>query len=188
MNWRVTVRRILQHHVTETRGGAGHGREYSAMISCRNSGEVPLSESEERSERDEAGRVRRRYAVRDGVLEGLCTVWNEEGWVALKATFSGGLLDGELTQFDADGAVTAVMHYRGGKLHGESRFFDGGRLQLKTDWIDGQQDGESVVFGDNGRPTTRSRWRAGKLHGRSEWFRPDGSLLRSVDYEDGEPR
>jgi antitoxin component YwqK of YwqJK toxin-antitoxin module len=146
-----------------------------------------MAEIEERVDRDEAGRVTRRYHVAGDQLEGECLVYTAEGWVAQRSNFAGGLLDGELTQYDGDGEIAAVMHYRAGKLEGLSRFFDRGRLQLSASYHDGLADGETIVFGEYGKPSAKAEYRAGKLHGLSSWFRPDGTLLRTARFAGGEP-
>ncbi|MEA2343754.1 MAG: hypothetical protein QOF63_1923, partial [Thermoanaerobaculia bacterium] len=96
-----------------------------------------MADIEERVDRDEAGRVTRRYHIIEGQLEGECAVYNAEGWIAQRSNFKDGLLDGEMTQYDEAGEIAAAMHYRAGKLEGESRFFDRGRLQLSAQYRDG---------------------------------------------------
>jgi len=58
---------------------------------------------------------------------------------------------------------------------------------LSANYHQGLQDGETAVFGENGKPTAKMQYRAGKLHGLSSWFRPDGSLLRTAQFADGNP-
>ena len=123
----------------------------------------PVSTVEEKLDLDAEGRVRHRYHLREG------------------------LLDGDLIRYDEDGLVEAVMPYHAGKLEGEGRFFDHGRLQLKVEYRNGLQDGETIVYGENGKPTLRSHYRAGRLDGTSFWYRPDGSLLRTAEYLEGQP-
>jgi antitoxin component YwqK of YwqJK toxin-antitoxin module len=142
----------------------------------------------ERIEHDDAGRVSRRYHTdAEEQLEGECTTWDAEGWLAQRAQFKAGLLDGELVQYDPEGNVSARVSYRAGKLHGEALFYERRRPQLKTQWRDGLQDGESIVYSAEGRPSARAEYRSGKLHGRSSWYRPNGTLMRTLDYIDGEP-
>ncbi|HEX7154492.1 MAG TPA: hypothetical protein VF618_23605 [Thermoanaerobaculia bacterium] len=122
-----------------------------------------MTEPEEHVDHDDQGRIRQRYHLRAGQLHG------------------------ELIRYDEDGRVEAVMPYLDGKLEGEGHFFDRGRLQLKVGYRNGLQDGETVVFGENGKPTMRSHYRAGRLDGQSSWYRPDGSLMRTAEFIDGNP-
>jgi len=75
-----------------------------------------MPELEERVDRDDAGRVVRRYHVAGDQLEGECVTYNEEGWALQRSNFKDGLLDGELTQYDSDGEIVASMQYQAGKL------------------------------------------------------------------------
>ena len=172
MNRRVTVRRVLQNHVAEA-CGEGHAASIFAAV------------AEERIDRDDAGRIVRRYHVEGEQLEGECTTWDADGWLAQRANFKTGKLDGELVQYDANGDVTAVLRFVNGVLDGEATYFNRGRPQVKMIYARGVQDGPTILFGENEKPISRAEYKAGKLDGTSSWFRPDGSLLRTAEYKEG---
>ncbi|HYC88537.1 MAG TPA: toxin-antitoxin system YwqK family antitoxin [Thermoanaerobaculia bacterium] len=117
--------------------------------------------------------------------ERVVETYDEEGWLAQRATVKDGLLDGELVQYGPDGQPQAIMHYAAGKLEGEAVFYDNGQPQLRMFYRNGLQHGETTVYGPTGLPTATSQHRAGKLEGMSAWYRPDGTMLRSAEYADG---
>lgn len=119
----------------------------------------------ERIERDDAGRVRRRYSVDDD-----------------------GALDGELVQYDEQGHVEVQLPYRAGVLDGEARFFERGRLQLRMTYRNGVEEGERILYGEQNKPAMTVAVRAGVQHGTTSWFRADGSLMRTAEFVDGEMR
>jgi antitoxin component YwqK of YwqJK toxin-antitoxin module len=122
-----------------------------------------LVDAEERIERDEAGRVRRRYSVS-----------------------AEGALDGELVQYDDHGHVEVQLPYRAGVLDGEARFFERGRLQLRMTYRNGVEEGERVLYGEQSKPAMTVQVRAGVQEGTTRWFRADGSLMRTAEFVEGE--
>lgn len=144
-----------------------------------------LMEIQRNEERDDAGKVRHRYQLIDGVLDGESLMFDSDGWLLQRAQFKTGHLDGELVQYAAPDVLSAVLQYHRGKLEGAGTYYDRGKPRVAIHYRDGVQDGETILFGDNGLPTSKAEYKAGKLDGLSSWYRPDGTLLRTAEYVDG---
>lgn len=133
-------------------------------------------------DRDEAGTVRRRYAMRGGVLQGVMETFDANGVPESRMQFHQGKLHGTSTIFQA-GQPAVQMTYVDGVLDGEVRSFDpAGRLTAVTQFLRGKRSGESLIFQPNGSLFRRETWQDDQMHGPVEEFNPDGSLLRRSIY------
>lgn len=133
-------------------------------------------------DRDEAGTVRRRYAMAGGVLQGVMETFDANGMPESRMHFRQGKLHGASTIFQA-GQPAVQMTYVNGVLDGEVRSFDpAGRLTAVTRFLRGKRSGDSQIFRPDGSLFRRETWQDDQMHGPVEEFNPDGSLLRRSTY------
>jgi antitoxin component YwqK of YwqJK toxin-antitoxin module len=161
---------------------------------------------------DEAGVLRTRATIAEGVLHGPLTVFDENGRITLEehyvrgkldgarhllvagrphtlARFQAGLQHGETRHYHAStGAVAAKLPFVHGKLHGEATWFDAdGNLARKATYHAGKLHGGATSFYPQGPAFSHEPYVNDLLHGESKWFSPDGSVVNTRKFNMGKP-
>src|SRR5688500_5062268 len=86
--------------------------------------EAPKSEEEEKTELDDAGRVRHAFQLMGDRPHGESVLYGERGQVLRKQSFVDGQLDGEWAAWDEDGWIAERGRFQAGLLEGELLRYD----------------------------------------------------------------
>ncbi len=102
--------------------------------------------SDEKIDRDDAGRIVARYTMHAGVLNGPATFYDAAGQVNQRCVFVGGHLDGMLESW-ANGQLSQRAHFRGGQLDGPTLLFDpAGRQAQQMTFRAGKRHGDAIIW------------------------------------------
>jgi len=134
-------------------------------------------------EHDEAGVLRTRATIAEGVLHGPLSVFDENGRVTLQEHYVHGRLDGPRHILVA-GRPHTLARFQSGLQHGETRHYHAstGAVAAKLPFVHGKLHGEATWFDADGNLARRARYHAGKLHGDATSFYPQGETFSSEPY------
>lgn len=134
---------------------------------------------------DAAGLLRRRFTMRDGVLDGRMETFDAEGRPEAILSFALGVLHGPATTFQ-HGRPVLEMSYRDGLLEGEVHSFDpAGRRTAVVPFQGGRKQGVATVYYPDGAPMRVETYAEDLLHGPVVDYHPDGSVRQEAHYVGG---
>ena len=132
--------------------------------------------------RDQQGRLRQKYTMRDRELDGPFYLYDEHNRILQESSFVNGKLDGEQKIYLL-GQLRAVNHFKNGKLHGLIQLFgNNGQLASSASYVDGLAHGESVDYSASGAIARRAQYDQGRLHGEVVTYYPDGKVQSLFPY------
>lgn len=107
-------------------------------------------------------------------------------------SYVAGALDGKSTKWDEKGDLREIGTYSGGSKQGVWQEYTYGLLKEEETYVNNVKNGPSThyrVSSTGGRPVQvkveSGEWKKGKKFGVWTFFRPDGSVLRTVEYGEG---
>ena len=144
----------------------------------------------------------------DDVLDGCYTRWYSNGKVAEEGWYKNGEHDSICRIYSEKGMLASEMYYVNGKLDGEiRRWHDNGQLFQEGQYANGMMDGRWFVYYPSGALASMADYHLGtgkqtcydetgykclevsyfenEKHGKEVYYRPDGSVMRIVEYEHG---
>jgi uncharacterized protein len=126
---------------------------------------------------------------RDGVLNGLKALWDENGNLIEEGWYEMGNLQGRFFHREADGREV-VFHYKDNRREGVHQAFyasvDGGpRVKaFEANYVNGKIEGEVSEYSETGAKLASTIYRHGKKNGRSCLYSEEGKLLMVMEFVD----
>jgi antitoxin component YwqK of YwqJK toxin-antitoxin module len=111
--------------------------------------------------RDDQGRLTGRFALAEGRLHGLCTLYGAGRMIA-EISYAHGQRDGEMRSYGENGELSSSVLHQADVPHGEARYF--------------HADGSLARV---------ANYSEGRLHGEVRDYAPDGKLLSLTEYVHG---
>ncbi|SOD18388.1 toxin-antitoxin system YwqK family antitoxin [Pedobacter xixiisoli] len=156
---------------------------------------------------DKQGKVWLRQHYKDGKKNGISEMLSDGKLISkseyrtdkkhgLSQTFSGenvitethyenDLKHGTSKNYSLDGKLTIEANYKNDKRDGTYRVYNNGQLMTETNYKDDLQNGLSTTYA-LGKKNMDAEFLNGKRHGISHMYKPDGSVLFTHYYLDGE--
>jgi antitoxin component YwqK of YwqJK toxin-antitoxin module len=125
---------------------------------------------------------------KDGLQEGTCKHFFDNGQVKEIADWKKGKLEGDAVFYYENGKVQAKGAYKKGYKVKEWAYYDNnGVLQSKEAYRNGQKDiydnsSTATFYTPSGAITEVSNYKFGKLEGESKLFHEDGKSVKQVGY------
>ena len=119
----------------------------------------------------------------NGVLDGTCTSWDEEGRELASCEIRNGT--GVLKEFHGNGKLISEETYLKGKKHGNHRrWYDDGSLFADTQYVNNEFEGWARSYHPNGQIRSESTYSKGKCHGLEYYWNEAGELVNDYDSAD----
>lgn len=151
---------------------------------------------------DKADRLLRRESYRDRLRHGQVIVYDSLGRKAQNSRYSRGYRNGPDTMFYPNGTSHMIIHFRWGELHGVlTSYHPNGQVEWVGGFRKDKLRGERVLHDSLGQPvegeyTTLFPLNGGyyvtscingRPHGKITVYRNDGRLVRTGQFEHGQP-
>ncbi|GAB0154884.1 hypothetical protein CHRYSEOSP005_01440 [Chryseobacterium sp. Alg-005] len=127
---------------------------------------------------------------KDGLQEGNCKQFYENGQVKEIADWKKGKLEGDAVFYYENGKVQAKGEYKKGYKVKEWSYYDkDGKLTAKEIFRNGEKNiydnsSTATFFSSSGKVTEVSNYKLGKLHGESKLFHDDGKSVKQIGHYD----
>lgn len=133
---------------------------------------------------DNDGKVWLRQEYKDGKQDGLSEMYSN-GQLNNKSEYKRGKKDGKQITY-SDGKILSETEYKGGLKDGKSTTYDlQGNLISEINYKKDQQDGLTTMYA-MGKKTMDFVFLEGKKHGIGHMYKPDGSVVFTHYYLNGE--
>jgi uncharacterized protein len=122
----------------------------------------------------------------NGLFEGRLTQYYFDGSIEYIQYYKGGLLDSNYIGYDYHNVKMMEGQYKAGKKTGEWKYYNNeGRLESTTIYADDELNGSKHFFGDDNKIYGEINYRNDERQGSATNADPDGSLLYTVWYNEG---
>lgn len=109
-----------------------------------------------------------------------------DGTVRIREPYLEGKLDGKASSYYPDGAVSEEVTWKEGQKHGEwNQYYTDGSLRLKSRYENDSLHGLYQVFYPDSTPKVSGTYLENKSQGKWDFFDETGSVVYSIEYEDG---
>ena len=133
---------------------------------------------------------------KNGILNGLCKYYYENGQLEYLFNSKNGQLDGSCINYYENGQLSQRAHYRDGEFNGPVKWYhESGEEAGYGKWEDGlfylgdssiPYTGMTTAYYENGQRHFISNFKNGKPHGLNKVYYKNGSLEYSGNYKNGE--
>jgi len=118
-------------------------------------------------------------SYKDGLLDGLWTVWYEDGQKFQEQSFKNGIPDGLSTKWNENGQKASEGTYKNGKLDGLwTSWYENGKKKYEGTYKDGKKDGLNTVWYSDGKNAREATYKDGVLDGLYTYWFFDGSKYK----------
>ena len=122
----------------------------------------------------------------DGLYHGTWTSYDVEGKVQSITTYLKGKKQGVQLIFDNIGYVEIKASYNDDRLDGEYLKYKRRKIVERKNYVSGVLDGLQQKFYVDGTVMEESNYVAGKIHGLARWYDQEGNLTIEYEYDMGE--
>jgi len=135
---------------------------------------------------EETGRIKAKVTVREGLLQGVATRYNEDGSISKVVPYTDSLEQGTAYYFDDEGQLNTTINYRRGMRHGEATWHrpDGSIESLYT-YVEGVLQGTHYSTFDNGSKRCVGQFEDGERVGEWVYHNAEGNVTQRETYKDG---
>lgn len=130
------------------------------------------------------GKIVNKSEYRADKKHGLSQTFSGENLMT-ETHYENDLKHGPSKNYGLDGKLTIEANYKNDKRDGAYRVYNNGQLMTETNYKDDLQDGLSTNF-VMGKKNMDTEFSNGKRHGVSHMYKPDGSVLFTHYYLNGE--
>jgi antitoxin component YwqK of YwqJK toxin-antitoxin module len=110
----------------------------------------------------------------------------ESGKLKGTGSFKDGLVDGLRIMYNEDGTKRVERQYSGGLSHGlSSEFYDDGKLKQEGEFVKGKENGIWTIYWKNGQTKSIITFENGVAQGDYFEFNEDGKLIKQFFLQDG---
>jgi antitoxin component YwqK of YwqJK toxin-antitoxin module len=121
--------------------------------------------------------------VNGKTIEGI--LFNPDGSIKCRETYSDGRRHGEYIYFDEYGNKVGSCYYVNGVKQGEEYIYYDGKVMVLTTYKDGIRNGPHKTFFNDGKKEISCNYLNGKLHGENNCWDEDGNLVSRCIYING---
>ncbi len=124
-----------------------------------------------------------------GAITGTEQHWARDGELISEGRFQDGLeWDGTFIDFDAELKPTALRSLKDGQPHGAYLWWhENGTLNTQGQFVEGLRDGTWIWYYQDGQKFADVTFQQDEVTGTEHHWAPDGSLLTTGEYRDGQP-
>lgn len=122
-------------------------------------------------------------SVIDGLVNGLCKCYYENGHLKMLKTYKMNVLHGLFKIWHQDGFFLIIGQYKDGKRIGTwTTWWNNERLQSTGSYINGQEDGKWIYYYENGNKKAEGSYKNGIKVGEWIYYKPTGKESRIEIY------
>lgn len=129
-----------------------------------------------------------RYELKNGVRNGLTTVFQLDGTKNSEFQFLNDVRHGPYKFFYPNGILSSEGVYYSGVAHGQFNYYDQfGNIRIKTQYVYDKENGDVIQYFPNGKVYVTYQTLNDLEHGEKKFFNYDGKAIASIQYELGTP-
>lgn len=98
------------------------------------------------------GNIKGKGELKDGLVHGLRTIYNEDGTKSLERNYSKGINEGSSIEYYPNGQKRQKVNFKNGKEEGIAQvFYENGQVQAKFNFSNGVQQGDYFEYSPDGK-------------------------------------
>ncbi len=132
------------------------------------------------------GQKKEELNIKNGLYDGVATMWNDNGQKRMESNYKNGLLDGVYSTFLFSELKSNEDHYIQGEREGLSiSWSPNGRIRRKENYKNGKLDGLKILYYDNGSKFIETNYKDGKKDGLETLWKDIIEKWSEATYKDG---
>ena len=135
---------------------------------------------------NENGQLQLEMSIKEGEPNGLAREWYQNGQLEKEVNLKNGIQEGLLRQWYENGQLKAEGNFKKGKQDGLLReWYENGQLEAEQVYKDGIREGLYREWYENGQLKRESKFTNGKQNGIFTYYNQDGTIEKKENWENG---